>query len=110
MGTRGEATETLAECIRRSRLTGPAAAAVVLTSGGADSAEGAAGGAPTAARGRLRARTGSEWVVTGHTRTDLAETVLYRLATSPGRRALLGLRPRRGAVVRPLLALGREQG
>ena len=31
--------------------------------------------------------------------------MLYRLATSPGRRALLGLRPRRGALVRPLLAL-----
>src|SRR5204863_5911943 len=27
----------------------------------------------------------------------------------PGRRALLGLRPRRGAVVRPLLALGRDE-
>jgi tRNA(Ile)-lysidine synthase len=35
--------------------------------------------------------------------------VLYRLATSPGRRALLGLRPRRGVVVRPLIALDRDQ-
>jgi tRNA(Ile)-lysidine synthase len=58
---------------------------------------------------RTRQARGADWIATGHTRTDLAETVLYRLATSPGRRALLGLRPRRGAVVRPLLALGREQ-
>jgi tRNA(Ile)-lysidine synthase len=58
---------------------------------------------------RLRQARGAEWIATGHTRTDLAETVLYRLATSPGRRALLGLRPRRGAVVRPLLSLGREE-
>lgn len=58
---------------------------------------------------RLRQARGADWIATGHTRTDLAETVLYRLATSPGRRALLGLRPRRGPIVRPLLSLGREQ-
>jgi tRNA(Ile)-lysidine synthase len=61
-----------------------------------------------AAAERLRQVRGSDWIATGHTRTDLAETVLYRLATSPGRRALLGLRPRRGVVVRPLLSIGRE--
>ncbi len=62
-----------------------------------------------AAAERLRRARGLDWIATGHTRTDLAETVLYRLATSPGRRSLLGLRPRRGAVVRPLLALRRDQ-
>ncbi len=41
---------------------------------------------------RLRDRTGADWIATGHTRTDVAETVLYRLASSPGTRALLGLR------------------
>ena len=58
---------------------------------------------------RLRQARGGDWIATGHTRTDLAETVLYRLATSPGRRALLGLQPRRGVIVRPLLGLGRDQ-
>jgi tRNA(Ile)-lysidine synthase len=58
---------------------------------------------------RLRLSRGADWIATGHTRTDLAETVLYRLTTSPGRRALLGLRPRRGAVVRPLLAFECDQ-
>jgi tRNA(Ile)-lysidine synthase len=62
-----------------------------------------------AAAERLWRARGLDWIATGHTRTDLAETVLYRLATSPGRRALLGLRPRRGAVVRPLLGLERER-
>jgi tRNA(Ile)-lysidine synthase len=57
---------------------------------------------------RLRLARGLDWVATGHTRTDLAETVLYRLATSPGRRALLGLRARRGHVIRPILSLDRE--
>jgi tRNA(Ile)-lysidine synthase len=58
---------------------------------------------------RLRARTGADWIATGHTRSDVAETVVYRLAASPGSRALLGLGPRSGRVVRPLLALSREQ-
>jgi tRNA(Ile)-lysidine synthase len=58
---------------------------------------------------RVRQARGADWIATGHTRTDLAETMLYRLATSPGRRALLGLRPRRDEIVRPLLALGRAE-
>jgi tRNA(Ile)-lysidine synthase len=62
-----------------------------------------------AAAERLRRAVRLDWIATGHTRTDLAETVLYRLATSPGRRALLGLPPKRGAVVRPLLELDREE-
>jgi tRNA(Ile)-lysidine synthase len=48
-------------------------------------------------------------IATGHTASDQAETVLYRLVASPGRRALLGMAPRDGALVRPLLALTREQ-
>jgi tRNA(Ile)-lysidine synthase len=58
---------------------------------------------------RLRRERGIDLIATGHTRTDLAETVLYRLAASPGRRAQLGLRPRRGSVVRPLLGLSRDR-
>ncbi|HEX2128258.1 MAG TPA: tRNA lysidine(34) synthetase TilS [Solirubrobacterales bacterium] len=58
---------------------------------------------------KLRRRTGSDLVVTGHTRTDVVETVLYRLATSPGTRALLGLAPRSGRIIRPLLKLERER-
>ncbi|HET8949991.1 MAG TPA: tRNA lysidine(34) synthetase TilS, partial [Solirubrobacteraceae bacterium] len=37
------------------------------------------------------------------------ETVLYRLAASPGRRALLGMEPRSAGVVRPLLTTTRDE-
>jgi len=46
-------------------------------------------------------------VAVGHTASDQVETVLYRLAASPGRRALLGMRERDGRLVRPLLAVWR---
>ncbi|MDQ3728337.1 MAG: tRNA lysidine(34) synthetase TilS [Actinomycetota bacterium] len=58
---------------------------------------------------RLRVRFGVSWIATGHTRSDVAETVVYRLAKSPGSRALLGMSPRAGRVIRPLLALSRER-
>jgi tRNA(Ile)-lysidine synthase len=44
-----------------------------------------------------------------HTATDQAETVLYRLAVSPGSRALHGMEPRRGRLVRPLLRATRAE-
>ena len=44
-----------------------------------------------------------------HTASDQAETVLYRLAVSPGSRALRGMEARRGRLVRPLLEVTREE-
>jgi tRNA(Ile)-lysidine synthase len=44
-----------------------------------------------------------------HTASDQAETVLYRLAVSPGSRALHGMSPRRGRLVRPLLGVTRDE-
>jgi tRNA(Ile)-lysidine synthase len=44
-----------------------------------------------------------------HTATDQAETVLYRLAVSPGSRALHGMAARRGRLVRPLLGATRDE-
>jgi tRNA(Ile)-lysidine synthase len=48
-------------------------------------------------------------IATGHTADDQVETILYRLASSPSRRALLGMRARDGSLVRPLLGFTREQ-
>jgi tRNA(Ile)-lysidine synthase len=77
------------------------------------------------AAAELAGRLGAA-VATGHTATDQVETVLYRLAASPGRRALLGMAaegpvPGAGAAVagtagapvarllRPLLEVTREE-
>src|SRR3954471_22708782 len=46
---------------------------------------------------------------TGHTLSDQAETVLMRLCSSPGRKGLLGMAPRRGRLIRPLLDMTREE-
>jgi tRNA(Ile)-lysidine synthase len=46
-------------------------------------------------------------IAAGHTATDQVETILYRLASSPSRRALLGMRPRATSVIRPLLRFTR---
>jgi tRNA(Ile)-lysidine synthase len=62
-----------------------------------------------AAADELRRKLGYDWVATGHTRSDVAETFLYRLAVSPGTRPLLGLAPRSGDVVRPLHSISREE-
>ncbi|HYM46778.1 MAG TPA: tRNA lysidine(34) synthetase TilS [Solirubrobacteraceae bacterium] len=68
----------------------------------ADELEGRSAGRPATVRSRAL-------VATGHTASDQLETILYRLAASPGRRALLGMAPREGRIVRPLLGVTREQ-
>jgi tRNA(Ile)-lysidine synthase len=57
---------------------------------------------------RLAAAAGAR-IAAGHTATDQVETILYRLASSPSRRALLGMRPQDGLLVRPLLRFTREE-
>jgi tRNA(Ile)-lysidine synthase len=61
------------------------------------------------AAGREPAGRTPALIAAGHTATDQVETILYRLAASPGRRALLGMPARDGRLVRPLLGVTREQ-
>jgi tRNA(Ile)-lysidine synthase len=61
-----------------------------------------------AAATRLAEEAGAT-IVTGHTADDQVETILYRLASSPSRRALLGMRPRDGRLARPLLGTTRAE-
>jgi tRNA(Ile)-lysidine synthase len=57
----------------------------------------------------LAERHAEEDYAAAHTASDQAETVLYRLAVSPGSRALHGMEARRGRLVRPLLEVTREE-
>jgi tRNA(Ile)-lysidine synthase len=61
-----------------------------------------------AAAARLALGEGAT-IATGHTADDQVETILYRLASSPSRRALLGMRERDGSLARPLLGFTRVQ-
>jgi tRNA(Ile)-lysidine synthase len=61
-----------------------------------------------AAAARLALPDGAT-IVTGHTADDQVETILYRLASSPSRRALLGMRPSDGQLTRPLLVFTRAE-
>ncbi len=61
-----------------------------------------------AAAARLALPNGAR-IASGHTADDQVETILYRLASSPSRRALLGMRPKDGRLVRPLLNFTRRQ-
>jgi tRNA(Ile)-lysidine synthase len=59
------------------------------------------------AAARIALERGAD-VAAGHTATDQVETILYRLASSPSRRALLGMPAREGLLIRPLLGFTRE--
>jgi tRNA(Ile)-lysidine synthase len=55
--------------------------------------------------GAARERAGGRPIATGHTLSDQAETVVYRLASSSGPRAISAMRPAADGVVRPLLCV-----
>jgi len=61
-----------------------------------------------AARGHAAAH-GFDLIATGHTASDQAETVLFRIARGTGRTGATGMSPRRGAVIRPLLCVTRAE-
>jgi tRNA(Ile)-lysidine synthase len=56
---------------------------------------------------QLAAEAGADWIATGHTADDQAETVLLRLLRGAGPDALAGIPRRNGALVRPLLGASR---
>lgn len=53
-------------------------------------------------------RTGARHLFLAHHRDDQVETILMRVLAGSGPAGLAGMAPRRGRVVRPLLALGRD--
>jgi tRNA(Ile)-lysidine synthase len=57
---------------------------------------------------RAAAEVAADRIAVGHTQDDQAETVLLKLMRGAGLRGLGGIYPRRGAVIRPLLDVTRD--
>jgi tRNA(Ile)-lysidine synthase len=55
------------------------------------------------------ARRGASRIATGHTLSDQAETFLLRALRGAGARGLAAIPARRGAIVRPLIDVGRDE-
>lgn len=58
---------------------------------------------------RAAAELGATAIATGHTRDDQAETVLLHAARGSGLAGIAAMRPSREGIVRPLLAIGRDE-
>jgi tRNA(Ile)-lysidine synthase len=56
----------------------------------------------------IRSEAGCDWIATAHTASDQAETLLMRLLRGAALRGASGIRPRRGRLLRPLLACTRR--
>lgn len=55
----------------------------------------------------IREKNGYDYIVTGHNRNDMVETVLINFARGCGIRGLSGMRARHGLIIRPLLFASR---
>ena len=55
------------------------------------------------------AQQNCDWIVTAHTADDNAETLLLNMCRGSGGRGLMGIPPRRGKILRPLLSWDRPQ-
>lgn len=87
----------------------PAEMSTVTVDAGAEGLEAAAREARYAALEDARTRAGARWVLTAHTQSDQAETVLLGLMRGSGTRSLAGMAPRTGSLLRPLLGLTRAE-
>ena len=80
---------------------------VAVDDSSADGPEAAARAARYRALEAARAELGAASVLTAHTRDDQAEQVLLALARGSGTRAVAGIPPRRGRILRPFLGVSR---
>ncbi|MCD1287121.1 MULTISPECIES: tRNA lysidine(34) synthetase TilS [unclassified Brevibacterium] len=87
----------------------PAEISTVSVDAGTVGLEAAARDVRYAALEAARSRAGARWILTAHTQSDQAETVLLGLMRGSGTRSLAGMAPRTGALLRPLLGLTRAE-
>jgi len=104
--------ESAAECERvldAARAVGLPAWARRPAVGGGPGLQARARAARQAAALELAEAEGFARIATGHTASDQAETVLFRIARGTGRSGALGIAPRSGPLVRPLLSVSRAE-
>ena len=87
----------------------PAEVMTVSIDAGEEGLEAAARAARYSALETARVQAGADWILTAHTRSDQAETVLLGLMRGSGTRSLAGMSPLNGHLMRPLLGLDRDQ-
>lgn len=108
-GLRAEAGAEATEVCRSAEALGLRAEVRRLDVGSGSGLQERAREARYAAARELARETGCERIATGHTASDQAETVLFRLARGTGRTGALGMAPRAGELIRPLLCLTRDE-
>ncbi|MBI4208770.1 MAG: tRNA lysidine(34) synthetase TilS [Deltaproteobacteria bacterium] len=57
----------------------------------------------------VRQKYKAQKIATGHNADDQVETVLFRILRGTGSMGLVGIRPKRGPIIRPLLSLWRSE-
>ncbi len=104
-GLRPEAVDEVAGVAARAGELGLRAHTVRLAVAPGPGVQARARRARLQAAQRCADEHGYRVIATGHTASDQAETVLFRLARGTGRTGALGMAPRRDEFVRPLLVL-----
>jgi tRNA(Ile)-lysidine synthase len=108
-GLRPEAAAEVDGVVHTAEALGCAIHVVRLTLGPGNGVQVRARNARRAVARGLVDSAGYAAVATGHTASDQAETVLFRLARGTGRTGARAMAPRTGDLVRPLLVVTRDE-
>jgi tRNA(Ile)-lysidine synthase len=108
-GLRTESAAEVAAVAKAAEDLGCEAHVARLELAGGSSLQERARNARREAAQAVAAEGGYAAIATGHTASDQAETVLFRLARGTGRTGARGMAPSTGKVVRPLLAVARAE-
>lgn len=58
---------------------------------------------------RIRKEQGADWIAVAHHQDDQAETILFQMLRGSSVRGIMGMPPKRGNIIRPLLNMNRRQ-
>ena len=108
-GLRPDAAEEAKAVVRAARALGVPVWCERLSLEGGSAVQQRARDARFAVARRLAAAEGYDRIATGHTASDQAETVLFRIARGTGRTGALGMGAVDGDIIRPLLGVTSDE-